>query len=172
MKSFKLIALSYNNKSLNHFLELLKKHLKNEQTNIIKIGRFVKIKKKVTVLKSPHVNKTAQEQFEKRKKLVKIILTTKNPNKTIIILKKVFNTMFSDVKLFIKYLINSRNCKTNQLYILKNTNFKLNFCNKINLNKPLRKKKKKYLYNDKKFIIKFKTYINALNSCGEIFIRS
>ena len=149
MKTLLLTASSSNEKSLNNFLQLLKENFKNQQTSIIKISRFIENKKIVTILKSPHINKTAQEQFEKREKIVQIFLISKNFNKAIIAIKKILNTIFRDIKLTIKYLTNDHSNKNNLLGVFKNTNFKINCPNKIRTNKLLFTKKTiKDLYLD------------------------
>lgn len=170
MKTFLLTAFSSNEKSLNNFLQLLKENFKNKQTNIIKISRFVENKRLVTVLKSPHINKTAQEQFEKRKKIVKIFLISENFNKTIIAIKKILNIIFHDIKLTIKYLTNNNSNKNNLLGIFKNTNFNIKCYKKIRTNKSLLNKKRiKYLYGITSFI-ELKTYLTILSNHGNIIL--
>ena len=172
MKTFLLTASSSNKKSLNNFLQLLKENFKNKQTSIIKIGRFIKNKKIITILKSPHVNKTAQEQFEKREKIVQIFLISKNFNKAIIAIKKILNTIFRDIKLTIKYLTNDHSNKNNLLGVFKNTNFKISCTNKIRTNKlVLTKKTIEYLYTIKS-PIKLKTYLTILSHYGDIILKN
>ena len=170
MKTLLLTAFSSNEKSLNNFLQLLKENFKNKQTNIIKISRFVDNKRLVTILKSPHVNKTAQEQFEKRKEIVKIFLISENFNKTIIAIKKILNRIFHDIKLTIKYLTNNNSNTNNLLGIFKNTNFKIKCYKKIRTNKSLLNKQRiKYLY-DIKSSIKLKTYLTIVSNHGNIIL--
>lgn len=170
MKTFLWTVSSSNEKSLNNFLKLFKKTFKNKQINIVKTNRFLNNKEIVTLLTSPHVNKTAQEHFEKRKKSVQIILISENFNKTVINVKKVFNKLFSNVKLTIKYSTNNTSNKTNALNVLKITNFKFNSLKKPNVNKKLQiNKALNHLYLKKKSIT-FKTYLKILNSYGEIVL--
>jgi ribosomal protein S10 len=167
MKTILLTASSSNEKSLNNFLKLFKENFKNNKTNIIKIGRFLKNKKIVTVLKSPHVNKAAQEQFEKREKILQIFLTSKNFNKTIITTKKILNTIFRDIKFTIKYLTNNNSTMNNALVVLKNTNFKIYYTSEINTNKSLFSKKEIKNLD----AIKFKTYLNIFSHYGNIILK-
>lgn len=167
MKTLLLTASSSNEKSLNNFLELLKENFKNKQTSIIKIGRVIENKKIVTILKSPHVNKSAQEQFEKREKVVQIYLISENFNKTIITIKKILTTIFRDIKLTIKYLTNNKSNKNNVLSVFKNTNFKINYSNKIPINKSLLTKK---IIEDLS-IIKLKTYLTILSNYGNTVLK-
>lgn len=173
MRDFLLTAKSTNKKSFSNFFKILEKNFKNKQNNIIKIKRPLKKKKIVTILKSPHVNKTAQEQFEKREYSIQIFLISKNSNKTIIRIKKLLNKLFHDLKFTIKYLENNNTYKKyNALCILTNTNFKLNKVCKINENKTLWTQQKiKRVYSNKKYII-LKTYFNLLNSHGEIVLNN
>jgi ribosomal protein S10 len=171
MKTLLLTASSSNEKSLNNFLQLLKENVKDKQTSVIKIGRFVKNKKIVTILKSPHVNKTAQEQFEKREKIVQIFLISENFKKTILTIKKILNTIFRDIKLIIKYLTNNHSHKKNLLDIFKSTNFKINCSKNIGTNKYLLNKKTiKDLY-DIKSSIELKTYLVRLSNCGDLILK-
>ena len=167
MKTLLLTAFSSNEKSLNNFLQLLKENFKNKQTSIIKIGRFIENKKIVTILKSPHVNKSAQEQFEKREKVVQIHLISENFNKTIITIKKILTKIFRDIKLTIKYLTNNKSNKNNVLSVFKNTKFKINYSNKIPINKSLLTKK---IIEDLS-IIKLKTYITILSNYGNTVLK-
>jgi ribosomal protein S10 len=172
MKTLLLTTSSSNEKSLKNFIELLKENFKNKQTSIIKIGRFIENKKIVTILKSPHVNKSAQEQFEKREKIVQIFIISENFNKIIITVKKILNTIFRDIKLTVKYLTNSHSRKSNLLGVFKNTNFKINYTNKIRTNKLLFTKKTiKDLYAIKS-PLKLKTYLTILSNYGDIIINN
>lgn len=165
MKTLLLTASSLNEKSLNNFLIMLKENFKNNQTNIIKIGRFLDNKKIFTILKSPHVNKTAQEQFEKREKILQIFLISENFNKTIVSIKNILNTIFYDIKFSIKYFTNNNSNTNNVSNVLKNTNFKIYYPNKINTNK--------LLFSTKKLdILKFKTYLNTFSNYGNVILNN
>jgi len=64
MNIFKIIITSKNHITIRNFFLFLYKN-KINKLNILKSIFQEKKKKKLTILKSPHVNKTAQEQFEK-----------------------------------------------------------------------------------------------------------
>lgn len=66
MKHCRLTITSKNKKSLKNFFELLDKNFKTKFNIILKYSRKANEKTFLTILKSPHVNKTAQEQFESR----------------------------------------------------------------------------------------------------------
>ena len=102
---------SKNTKSLNYFLEFFcdEKILQKLKIQVLKIKSQKPIKKKVlTVLKSPHVNKVAQEQFEYRiyKKRLKCFVP--QISLFLIFFKKVRFNLFSDIKFNINIISNSK----------------------------------------------------------------
>ena len=66
-------------------------------------------KKFLTVLKSPHVNKTAQEQFEFRNYKCQFLVFSPKPLLLLLILKKLFRFTFLGLKLELKVLFQSSN---------------------------------------------------------------
>ena len=62
------------------------------------------LRKFVTVLKSPHVNKTAQEQFEFRVYTKEFIISSFKPLTLFLILKKINDSSFSGLNLKIESL--------------------------------------------------------------------
>ena len=97
---------SKNLMSLNKFLDYFNNKIIYDKLNI-KILKFIHkkpVKKKViTVLKSPHVNKSAQEQFEHRMYKKKIICVTKQPLLFLIVIKLLRFKYFSDIYITIKF---------------------------------------------------------------------
>ena len=76
----------------------------------IKKVKYYPLSKKRTlfsILKSPHVNKAAQEQFEFKYSHRKIVIDSKYFQKILIIFKKYYSNMFCDIK--IKVLFSSIN---------------------------------------------------------------
>jgi hypothetical protein len=63
-------------------------------------------RKFVTILKSPHINKTAQEQFEFRHYSKEFIVNSVKPLTFFLIIKKLKNLSFSGLKLEVKGLFN------------------------------------------------------------------
>jgi len=61
---FKIIIKAVDNKSLNLYWEFLKRVLQKLESVDIKTVYLPTIKKRITLLKSPHVYKTAREQFQ------------------------------------------------------------------------------------------------------------
>ena len=117
----KLSIKSKRKKSLFFFLYVLNKFDQNEKLKIVPREKF---KKYFTVLKSPHVNKTAQEQFEFNLFSIKITTNKFQISKLLIILKKIVNNFCYDIYIKIEFLINVKEQKVNLLtYHLKYKNF-------------------------------------------------
>ena len=100
---------SKNNTSLKSFLKVFKtlgqsKALKlNKTLTVFQKKRFKKV---FTILKSPHVYKTAQEQFESILFAKTFKAQTFQILKTLIILKKIQTRSFADTQIKITYIIN------------------------------------------------------------------
>ena len=106
---FLIISLkSKNLKSLIFFFNVLKKF--NINDNIKKLYTKKKIKR-FTILKSPHVNKTAQQHFEYRLYLKKIYVKNFQIFKLLIILKKIKINLCCDVLISVKFNINDNSNK-------------------------------------------------------------
>lgn len=107
---------SKNYKSINRFLVFFK-HFIKQQKSIHFFKSFQKKEKvkKITILKSPHVNKKAQEQFETRIISKKIVFCSFQLLKTLVLLKKIKHKLFPDIKISINFLFSSK--KQNQLKI-------------------------------------------------------
>ena len=102
MKNLQIIIRSIDKNSIYKFIVFFCKK------NILKKQLYKQtIKKKITILKSPHVNKKAQEQFEKNIFITILSIWTKNLFQFLIFLKKINNNAFSDCFISIKYKINS-----------------------------------------------------------------
>lgn len=98
--------ISKNSKSVYKLLNFFKSLTKKTIKTIIFNKKIQKQKKLVnTLLKSPHVHKIAQEKFEYRLYKRKIILTLTNPGLFLILLKKVLNFGFFDLKILINYYL-------------------------------------------------------------------
>ena len=126
---FIIIDLRSNNiKSLKNFQSFLIKDITNEKLkNFYSFHSKITKLKNFTILKSPHVNKIAQEQFNYRSYRTKIVLFSFNFLLTLYYLKLIKNNLFIDVDIKIKL------CSKNISY----------------------HKKLKYCFNPNKFIIEF-----------------
>lgn len=118
-----------NFQSLKQFSKtFFKIFFKNKITKLKYYPLLVK-RTRFSLLKSPHVNKTSQEQFEFRKSNRKIKIHTKYCLKSIFILNLLYNKLFSsDIKIKILFYQNNKNKKSFNL--LKN---KFIFYKKLNL---------------------------------------
>ena len=133
-------------KSINYFSSFLTYYCKNNIKHFIIFKKTEKLnKRKISLLKSPHVHKTAQEQFNQinYKQIFLIIVPNTIKLKLILIFKKWFCLSFYEtiyklkffifsfriltkiIKLF-NYNLNSRNKKYSNKFYFKN-NFCLNF---------------------------------------------
>jgi len=127
-----LYSKNYN--SLKIFFSLFYKLCQNNmfQIKVISIQyQKKKRKKKFTILKSPHVNKIAQEHFEYCLYKKQISIYSSNIFKIFIILKKIQLKLFSDIKIKIKFLLINEKSKNNSNFSLHLNKkfFKLNLDN-------------------------------------------
>lgn len=112
---------SKNKNSLIRFLKLLQTFTDNKYftMKIIQI-KFNKLKHKkiFTILKSPHVNKTAQTQFEYILNKKQITIFTDNSLKFLFFLKIILEKLFSDIVIKIKIYTNIQ--KISNIHNIKN----------------------------------------------------
>ena len=108
MSKYTLIISSKNKKSLTKFLHFFFHNYKNNSQIFTKLFRKKKIKENISVLKSPHVNKTAQERFKYTHFFMTITFVTIEIKKELFILKKINNKIFSDLKIIVKGVYKKR----------------------------------------------------------------
>ena len=176
MTMFNITATSKNKKELNFFILVLNRYLFFNSNNIKKISQK-KIKKiRITLLKSPHINKKSQEQFEIKFFKKKIILKIEKSLKYLLFFKKIYCSMFSNVNLKVKQMLNDKknsfgNIFKSNLFIIKLEIFKIikfkNF--KILKNVNLCKKKIKF----KHLLAKKTNYlVDSLELIGLLHLKS
>lgn len=123
---------------------------------------FSKQKKRrfITILKSPHVNKTAQEQFEFRFYSKRFLVDSFKPLTFFLILKKIKNSSFSGIKLEIKGLFNVNKKNKSFLKVIDPDNI-------ILLNKS-------YLKINEQLFSKFfhSKYIQLFDCYGEAYLKN
>ena len=103
MTKYTITLYSKDKTSINHFLEFLQNISKMQNFQILKkLLNKKNNKKKISVLKSPHVNKTAQEQFEYIYYSTKISFNSWEIKKYFTFLKKTKNQLFPDISMNIK----------------------------------------------------------------------
>jgi ribosomal protein S10 len=125
---YHITIISKNKSSLNSVSTLLNSINHNKYLNLNIIKKYFKKKNKksvLTILKSPHVNKTAQEQFEFKFSSKQFLIkpTTKNL-KFILLLKKLESNLFPDTKIILKFISN-RKLKKKNSKIFNINNFKI-----------------------------------------------
>jgi ribosomal protein S10 len=153
MKSYHLTFLSKNKNSLQSaFFFFLKTSILN--FNIVKKYFQKKTKKHfLTILKSPHVNKTAQEQFEIRIFSKQLSIYSPKKLKYILFLKKIQENLFSDIKVKIKFSLNEKKQNYFRSTIINPNNYKLDInknclSQKNNLNTIKKKKNSSKFTNE------------------------
>lgn len=147
MKTLNLSISSKNKKSLNNFCNVFYNFLFNIN-NIFIVKKSQKPVKKtiITILKSPHVNKKAQEQFEIIYVLKQLQISTTHLFKFLVFLKKLKNFLSPDINIKIKIIKNIK--KTNFLnkkifnidYFIYNKLFSIEKYNNTQIYKKNKKK--------------------------------
>ena len=114
------------------------------------------LRKFITVLKSPHVNKTAQEQFEFRVYTKEFIISSFKPLTLFLILKKVNDSSFSGLNLKIESLF-KRNAKK-KLIALNPDSINLNTIENLDSLSHMNPSEKPVSLSSKKYIQLFDCY--------------
>ena len=171
MIQYHITITSKNKNSIKDFFLFLNKNFKN--FNIItKYLKKKKSKKVLTILKSPHVNKKAQEQFETRLFTSQIsVYYSKKNLLALIFLKKIKTYLFPDIKIKIKFTINKLLLEQTKLKAISPDNFKLNFFHQQLKNKKLKsiKNYNNKLYSKKKINLKQTQYLlQILDTYGSL----
>lgn len=169
MKTFTIIIKSKNKISRNNFFTVLK-IISSDLYCIKKQFKKKKRKKQITLLKSPHVNKKAQEQFEAWTFKKQLTIKSIKSFKYLILIKKLSFNLFSDIKITLKYKLKKKSLRNLNLFIFSPENFKFKKILKIksyNLEIKWLKKKKSLFkwFLDKKT----KLLLNTFDSYGELF---
>lgn len=170
MKQYCLKIASKNEKSLKNFLTFFSNHSKNKFNILQQVNTTHNTKKVITLLKSPHVNKTAQEQFEMRVFTKQILIKSFYLEKKLIFLKKFLNRLFQDISISLEYVMNEDINFENKVLIFSPDNFKLfiNKIYKINLKRNKQKDKSKTISLKKNFLFKLTKFLNITSVFGEI----
>lgn len=142
---FFYIEISSKNKAaLQKFLSFI---LKLNKTNLTIVPFSQQtVKKFVTILKSPHINKSAQEQFEFRVYTKKLLISSTQFFKFFYLIKKLQNVSFPGINVKIKGLFEKKKNFRQLLNVTDPDNLDLNFLNKLNCSlKSIGWKTKKYV---------------------------
>lgn len=170
MKQYYLKIQSKNEKSLKIFVHFFFKHFKTKFIIIEKFSQIQNKRKIITLLKSPHVNKTAQDQFESHNFAKKIRIDGCFLKKLVIFLKNLLIELFQDVSISLKFIINK---KKNSLFLFSFNNIKF-FKKKFLKNNYTRLKQKAFSKNFAKknllfYLPKFLIRISVFGETSVIF---
>ena len=150
---------SKNYNSLKSFLRVFKILTQNKELKLnktLKVFQKKRFKKIFTILRSPHVNKSAQEQFEYNLFAKHVNIKSHQILKILIILKKIKTISFSDIEVKIKFIINPMYKKDIFINNLKS--------NKIRI---VSKKKKRNTFKAISRFEQIKLYLVCLNLYGK-----
>ena len=169
---FHLKVSSKDKKVLENFGQLLVKL--NTTSNSLKFFSKRNVRKFITILKSPHVNKTAQEQFEFRFYTREFIISSFKPLTFFLILKKINNLSFSGIDLRVKGLLKEGNKKvltaTNPDNIHLNIVTNYGLIQKKNLRRKVFQNKSFQIFN--KSFSPSKRYIQLFDCYGEMSLKN
>lgn len=166
-----IFIISKNKKSLFNFLFFL---FNNVKINSIYKYTKLKVKKKIiTVLKSPHVNKKFQEQFETKSFSKQILVSSYNISKILIILKLLKTKLFPDVSFKIKFLVHNKDSYKVKKKLFTPSNYVFTLNNYVTQKIRIDKCKKFYIKNKRiKFIKKSKNFLKMLDCYGEFHLKT
>ena len=133
-------------------------------------------RKFVTVLKSPHVNKTAQEQFEYRFYCKRFLICSGKPFTFFSLLKKLKNLSFLGINLEVKGLFEKNKTNKYSLKMISPDNIVLTNIPKISVNKQKLKINKQArvaqtVFNNPQNALLLKKYIQLFDLYGETSLR-
>jgi ribosomal protein S10 len=172
MKQYSLKIKSKNEKSLKYFLLFFFKHLKTKFNTIQKQSTAKINRKVITFLKSPHVNKTAQEHFEMHFFTRKILLKGYSLEKALIFSKKVLTRLFQDISINLELLTDKQVSKKSSLLLFNPNNNKLSKKNffKTNLKRYKQKIKFENFIHKQSSLTSFRNFLNTMSIFGEILV--
>ena len=116
-----LNILSKNKKSLGIFIKVFKIFFEKKQ---FKTKFKTKKLKRITLLKSPHVHKKAQEHFETKTYRQSFFINLLNIKKFLLLFKKFIRSSFYDLRIIINFFSNK---ETGQNGLLQLKSVHLNF---------------------------------------------
>jgi ribosomal protein S10 len=170
MQTCHLILSSKNKQSLDRAFFFI---INNFKYNILQKSFVKKTKKQFfTILKSPHINKKAQEQFEYNIFSRQLTLYFLENSAHIYFLKKTQKNIFSNVKLTIKFASNKKKEKDLRIQVFDPCNFKLNIFNTIlpKNNSLINQKNFKNTFTNQNALKEIKSFLKILDTYGELNI--
>lgn len=112
MRTYFLIVSSKNKKSIDKFYLFFSNIIESNFNIVKKYSKKKKVRKGVTILKSPHVHKKAQEQFEVRIYSRCFFINIYQLPKHLFFFKELQKNLFPDVHIKFQFYINrqAKNC--------------------------------------------------------------
>ena len=168
MKHYQLTIISKNKKSAENCFLFFLNNTSELNLNIIK--KYFKKKKTkniLTILKSPHVNKTAQEQFESRFFSKQLSIYSPKNFQFLLLLKKIKTHLFPDVKIKIKFILNKNLEEKTKTNILNPSNFKLNVLEKMTVQRNILNDKKEI--KNKQYNLKKESNLKNIKNLLKVF---
>ena len=131
-----------------------------------------KRKKFITILKSPHVNKTAQEQFEYRFFSKHFLVFSPKSRTLVLLLKKLKNLSFSGIKLEVKGMFQKTIVDKHTLKLVNPDNIVLEktYLTQKDFKKDKTKTEVSELLPDQLDLSK--KYIQSFDSYGELYLKN
>ena len=172
MKQYCLTVSSKNEKSLKKFLSFFFKYSKTKFDIIQKSITIPGNTKTFTLLKSPHVNKIAQEHFEFRIFSKQILLKSFYVNKNFMFMKKTLNKLFQDVLVNLELITYTKMKDKSLFLIFYPENFKLpkNRSFKKNIKRNKQKIVSKNCDSLKALFIKLSNFLDLTSVFGEVLV--
>lgn len=168
MKHYQLTIISKNKKSAENCFLFFLNNTSELNLNIVKKYFQKKRKKNVlTILKSPHVNKAAQEQFESKLFSKQLSIYSPKNFQFLLFFKKIKTYLFPDVKIKIKFILNKNLSEKAKINILNPSNFKLNTLKHIKLEKCIQNNKKET--ENKRYNLNKSSNLENIQSLLQIF---
>ena len=168
MELYCLVVKSKSQKSINDFTSFFLASAKTLDLSFVnKYNQKRKKKKVVTILKSPHINKKAQEQFEIRHFSRQVAVFSAQSFKHIVFIKKIKDSLFPGINIQLKLLVNINYVYRLRTKILDPSNFNIKALNskKSQLNNE---PQKRLLAYSKLNFRKMGLFIRALEIYGEL----
>ena len=177
MTKYSITIFSKNKNLLLSFTKFLQRNLKFQKLQMpIEYIQKKQKTKKITVLKSPHVNKSAQEQFESSTYSVTINAYSYNFRTDLIAIKKIKNQLFPSLHVKIKKTFPNKNKQQQirkQILTPKIFTFKLNTFNMTNQKskfQDFRNFQQRFNKSNKKLLKKTISYLHIINCYGSLKI--
>jgi ribosomal protein S10 len=173
MRQYCLLVKSKNEKSLEKFVDFFIKQMKTKFNSAPVVINVQTSKKIVTLLKSPHVNKTAQEHFESRTFTKKILIDCSYSAKDFFLLKKLLNGLFQDILICVEIRVAANSYRERKKSFFYSKNFKLSKTRLLQINVKRQKKEevRKKIELKKKRLLVLTKFIEAVNVFGEMSLQ-